>query len=132
MNLTDIFFIIFSLIAFSSALLVVFIQDLFKSALMLVVTFISVGGIFFLLNAEFLGVIQILIYAGGIAIIIIFGVLMTKDMANKIVYNAKLRNTSICGATETILFHKKIVKNFCNEILKTLHDNGCKIVGIVF
>ena len=81
MNLTDIFFIIFSLIAFSSALLVVFIQDLFKSALMLVVTFISVGGIFFLLNAEFLGVIQILIYAGGIAIIIIFGVLMTKDMA---------------------------------------------------
>ena len=81
MNLIDIFFIIFSLLAFGSALLVVFIQDLFKSALMLVVTFMSIGGIFFLLNAEFLGVIQILIYAGGIAIIIIFGVLMTKDMA---------------------------------------------------
>ena len=39
-------------------------------------------------------------------------------MANKIVHNAKLRNTSICGATETILFHKKIVKKFCNEILQ--------------
>ena len=33
-------------------------------------------------------------------------------MAIKIVHNAKLRNTSICGATETILFHKKILKNF--------------------
>ena len=50
-------------------------------------------------------------------------------MANKIVHNAKLRNTSICGATETILFHKKIVKKFCNEILKNLHNNGCKIIG---
>lgn len=50
-------------------------------------------------------------------------------MAIDIVYNAKLRNTSICGATETILFHKKIVKKFCNPILKKLEDNNCKIYG---
>jgi glutamate-5-semialdehyde dehydrogenase len=50
-------------------------------------------------------------------------------MANKVVYNAKLRNTSICGATETVLFHKKIVKKFCNIILKNLQDNNCKIIG---
>jgi NADH-quinone oxidoreductase subunit J len=81
LNLIDILFMIFAFVAFSSALLVVFIQDLFKSALMLVVTFISIGCIFFLLNAEFLGVVQILIYVGGISIIIIFAVLMTKDMA---------------------------------------------------
>ena len=35
-------------------------------------------------------------------------------MAIKVIYNAKLRNTSICGATETILMHEKIVKKFCN------------------
>ena len=51
------------------------------------------------------------------------------DMAIKIVYNAKLRNTSICGATETILLHKKIVKKFCNPILKKLEENNCKIYG---
>ena len=39
-------------------------------------------------------------------------------MAINIIYNAKLRNTSICGATETILLHKNIVKKFCNSILK--------------
>tara|TARA_B100001996_G_scaffold341545_1_gene295654 strand:+ start:2755 stop:3993 length:1239 start_codon:yes stop_codon:yes gene_type:complete len=50
-------------------------------------------------------------------------------MATKIVHNAKLRNTSICGATETILMHKKIVKKFCNPILKKLADNECKIIG---
>ena len=50
-------------------------------------------------------------------------------MATNITYNAKLRNTSICGATETILLHKKIAKKFCNPILKKLEENNCKIYG---
>ncbi len=50
-------------------------------------------------------------------------------VAKRIIYNAKLRNTSICGATETILFHKKIIKKFCNPVLKNLEQNGCKIIG---
>ena len=50
-------------------------------------------------------------------------------MATKIIYNAKLRYTSICGATETILFHEKIVKKFCNPILKKLEEDSCKIYG---
>jgi len=50
------------------------------------------------------------------------------NMAIKVVHNAKLRNTSICGATETILMHKKIIKKFCNPILKKLTNNNCKIV----
>ena len=51
------------------------------------------------------------------------------NMAKKIIFNAKMRNTSICGATETILLHKKILKNFCNPILKKLEKNNCKIYG---
>ena len=51
------------------------------------------------------------------------------NMASKIIYNAKLRNTAICGATETILLHEKIVKKFCNPILKRLDDQNCKIYG---
>ena len=50
-------------------------------------------------------------------------------MAKEVVYNAKLRNTSICGATETILIHKNIVKKFSNPILQELENSGCKIVG---
>ncbi len=50
-------------------------------------------------------------------------------MAVNVIYNAKLRNTSICGATETILMHEKIVKKFCNPILKKLQDKNCKIYG---
>ena len=50
-------------------------------------------------------------------------------MAKEIIYNAKLRNTSICGATETILMHKSIVKKFCIPVLQKLEYNGCKIYG---
>ncbi len=50
-------------------------------------------------------------------------------IAKKIIHNAKLRNTAICGATETILLHEKIIKKIGNQILKNLEDNGCKIIG---
>ena len=56
----------------------------------------------------------------------------TLTMAKKVVYNAKLRNTSICGATETILIHKKVAKDFCNPILNELQNKNCKIYGDKF
>tara|TARA_Y100000992_G_scaffold288399_1_gene242062 strand:+ start:707 stop:1957 length:1251 start_codon:yes stop_codon:yes gene_type:complete len=50
-------------------------------------------------------------------------------IAKNLIFNAKLRNTAICGATETILFHEKIIKKYCNFILKDLEKNGCKIIA---
>ncbi len=50
-------------------------------------------------------------------------------LAQKVVSNAKLRNTAICGATETILVHKKILKKFCDKILINLQNKGCKIIA---
>jgi|TARA_B110000444_G_scaffold215854_1_gene213942 glutamate-5-semialdehyde dehydrogenase len=51
------------------------------------------------------------------------------SMAKKITLNAKLRNTAVCGATETILIHQNLLKKFCNPILSNLENNGCKIIG---
>ena len=49
------------------------------------------------------------------------------NLAKKIVHNAKLRNTSICGATETILIHESSLKKYVNPILKKLEENNCII-----
>ena len=51
------------------------------------------------------------------------------NLAKKIVHNAKLRNASICGATETVLFHKKSLKKFVNPVLKKLQKNDCLIIA---
>ena len=45
----------------------------------------------------------------------------------KIVFNAKLRNTAICGATETLLIHEKILNKFVNPVIKPLYSANCKI-----
>ncbi len=50
-------------------------------------------------------------------------------MAVKVLENAKMRNTSICGATETVLFHKDIAKKFITPVLKNLQNKGCNIYG---
>ncbi len=51
------------------------------------------------------------------------------DIAKRVINNAKLRNTAICGATETILIHEKVIKSLGNSIIKNLQENGCKIIG---
>ncbi len=50
-------------------------------------------------------------------------------MAIKVLENAKMRNTGICGATETVLFHKSIAKKFINPLLNNLQKKGCNIYG---
>ena len=51
------------------------------------------------------------------------------NMAIKIVKNSKMRNVSICGATETLLIDKTCLKSHCKPILDQLNKSGCKIIG---
>lgn len=75
--------IVFWLLAVGSvtaALGVVLVKDIFRAALLLVVVFLGVAGVFVMMNAEFLAVVQVLIYAGAIAILIIFAIMLTRDV----------------------------------------------------
>lgn len=76
----DIVFWFLAVVAISAALGVVLVKDLFRAALLLVVVFIAVAGFFVLLSAEFLAVVQVLIYAGAISVLIIFAVMLTRDV----------------------------------------------------
>ena len=76
----DIAFYSMSAVMVVSALGVVLMRDLFRAALFLVLSFLVVAGIFVLLNAEFLAVAQVLIYAGAISILIIFAIMLTRNV----------------------------------------------------
>jgi NADH-quinone oxidoreductase subunit J len=71
-----------SAITIGAALMVVTVRDVFKAAVFLVGSFIGVSAIFFLLNAEFVGVVQILVYVGAVSILIAFSVMMIRDVAH--------------------------------------------------
>jgi len=49
------------------------------------------------------------------------------EMAKKIVLNAKMRRTSICGALETLLINEKIISSYGNKIIKALIYRGCEV-----
>ena len=76
----DVVFWLLAVIAIGGALGVVLVRDLFRAALLLVLVFIAVAGFFVLLSAEFLAVVQVLIYAGAISILIIFAIMLTRDV----------------------------------------------------
>ena len=61
-----------------SSIAVVAARNVVHAALYLVVTLLSVGGVYLLLGAEFVGWVQILIYVGAIVILFLFGLMLTK------------------------------------------------------
>jgi len=62
------------------ALAVLFFRDLFRAAMGLVFSFLGVGGLYVLLSADFLAAAQVLIYAGAIAVLIVFGIMLTREV----------------------------------------------------
>ena len=76
----DVAFWILSVIAVLSAISLIVARNLFRSALLLVLCFFAVAGIYATLGADFLAVAQILIYVGAIAVIVIFSIMLTKQV----------------------------------------------------
>jgi len=74
---TAVLFYIFALMAGGSAVMVVISKNIVRMAVALLFTLTGVAGLYFLLNAEFLAAVQLVVYAGGTLILIIFGVMLT-------------------------------------------------------
>ncbi len=76
---------VFYLLAFViiiASMLVVTLKNIFHSALFLILTLFAVAGIYILLNAEFLAAVQVLIYVGAVAVLMIFAIMLTSQMAS--------------------------------------------------
>jgi NADH:ubiquinone oxidoreductase subunit 6 (subunit J) len=80
MNVSQVVFIILSVVALAGAAGVVLSRNLFKAALFLVLSFVGVAGFYVLLEAELLAMIQILVYVGAIAILIIFAIMLSRRL----------------------------------------------------
>src|SRR5213595_2066933 len=76
-TVTAVLFYIFALMAGGSAVAVVVTKNIVRMAVALLFTLAGVAGLYFLLNAEFLAAVQLVVYAGGTLILIVFGVMLT-------------------------------------------------------
>ncbi len=78
MDLATLLFWIVAIILVGAALMVVMLRNIVHSALALIVVFAMASGIYLLLNAEFIAIVQILIYAGAVAVLILFALMLTR------------------------------------------------------
>jgi NADH-quinone oxidoreductase subunit J len=79
MGLTAAFWIM-AVVAVIAALGVVFLRNVFRAALALVLCFITVAGLYITLSADFLAAVQILVYVGAISVLIILAIMMTREV----------------------------------------------------
>jgi NADH-quinone oxidoreductase subunit J len=75
-------FYFFALITVISALVVVSGKNLFRNVLALGLFFFTIGGLYFHLNAHFVAASQILLYVGGVVVLVLFGIMLTPNIAD--------------------------------------------------
>ncbi len=73
-------FWILAVIGVGAAISVVLLKDIFHTALALIMCFLAVAGIFVTLSADFLAIVQILVYVGAVSVLIIIAIMMTKEI----------------------------------------------------
>ena len=76
----NIAFWILAVIGVIAALAVVWLKDVFRAALSLVLCFLTVAGIYITLSADFLAAVQVLIYVGAISVLIILAIMLTREV----------------------------------------------------
>jgi len=79
----QIVFYLFAFLIIVSALAVVSLKNIFHCALFLILCLFSVAGIYVMLHAEFLAVVQVLLYVGAVAILMIFAIMLTSKLAGR-------------------------------------------------
>ncbi|SFL88188.1 NADH-quinone oxidoreductase subunit J [Paenibacillus sp. 1_12] len=89
----NIAFFVFALMAIGGAIFMLSFTKVVHMVVAIAMTFISMAGLYVILNAEFVAFVQVLIYAGAISILMIFGIMMTKHQGEEIEPKRPVYNT---------------------------------------
>jgi len=124
------FFVGFSI---ASVLVILLTRNVFYSALALLACLISLSGIYGLLEAEFLAVTQLLIYAGGVLVLMIFGIMLTNRISGKS-FESNSHNW-IPGILLTVALLAVLITAFQNSTMPTtpnkeISENHIRQVGV--
>ena len=95
MQITDLLhtigFYLFALMTVGSALIVVLSKNILRSVFALLFTLFGIAGLFLFLHADFLAATQVLIYVGGVLVLLLFGIMLTQKMVEADVRVGKIQ-----------------------------------------
>lgn len=121
--MADLIFYIFGIVTLTGAATTAFTRNLVYSAFGLLFTFFGIAGIYVMANADFLAVTQLLVYVGGILILLIFGIMLTTRISSAHVTfssNAGGGSKVVVGLLSLALFIILFIAYFGAESKKTI------------
>ena len=118
----DFIILLLAFITISSAIYVVTSKNLVRSAVALFFTLFGIAGLYILLYADFVAGAQILIYVGGILVLIIFGVMLTNKMDKPSIANSS-QNQIVAGGVSIVFFIAQVIVILNTEWM----NNGLKL-----
>lgn len=105
MGIPELFFYFFTIMVIGIGLIVAFSRNLLRSAFALFFVLFGIAGFYVLLGGDFLAVVQIMVYAGGVNVLLIFGTMLTSDISSPKTSNLSFQGalTFIAGVSFLIL-----------------------------
>src|SRR6187431_3547595 len=99
MTASQIIFYILAAFILGTAILSVTTHKIFRSAIWLLFSLIGIAGLYFWLEVEFIAAVQIVVYVGGIVVLIIFSIFLTQQSGREMARTPKGRNYAALAAT---------------------------------
>lgn len=136
MNITTILFYLLSAMILGGGLLAVISRKIFRSAVFLLFSLIGIAGLYFLLEYEFIAAVQIVVYVGGIVVLIIFSIFLTHgsggDMEKPVLIRAVFSGlAAMIGCSLTYMFIKQqdFVKSSAPAIEPSANNIGSQMLS---
>lgn len=125
-------FIILFLITITGALLMINLSKVVHMVMALVLTFLGIAGLYVMLAAEFVAVVQILIYSGAITIIMLFGIMLTKHADEEKKTSWAKKGFVLSGITAFFILMYMAIRNLSlGPEAQNLHENNTEQIGMM-
>ena len=105
-------FFMLSIVTLGSAIGVVSARNLVHAAMLLALSFVAIAGIFILLNAEFLAVIQVLVYVGGVVTLIIFAIMLSESITGRKIATQNRQSVTALGISIVMALVMILILNY--------------------
>ena len=132
MDQAQVFFYILSVLAILSALGVVISRNVVYAAIYLVTSLLMVAGLYVLLLADFIALVQVLIYAGAVSILLLMGLMLTRPERDIVLDNAQKPLAALAAVVLFgILLFQALASNWGTAATATLHKPSLDDLGRV-
>jgi NADH-quinone oxidoreductase subunit J len=137
-NLSDassILYLLFAVLAIGGGIIMISSTKVVHMVISLAVTFLSLAGLYLMLSAEFVAFVQVLIYAGAVSILMIFGIMMTKHRDEEKELRRPVHNALVfigCLGLFGILFYAIQKANFPVGTFNPGENNPLEIGKLLF